>query len=206
MTTRFACPCCGFLTMTGPRGSYDICPVCFWEDDLIQYLNPQCPGGANVMSLESARQNFAEFGASDRRHLQHVRPAHPEETPDADPMRATADDVPSLGKVSNVVHDCWIDLERTTLVAGTFRIPLKQVAGMFSSASSPASAEGELAIHNVVSVELVDSERIGYYDINELKYDDRSGTIVVQTGVPLVLRLVVSSINVSAELKPTISS
>ncbi|HEY5317723.1 MAG TPA: CPCC family cysteine-rich protein, partial [Solirubrobacteraceae bacterium] len=30
---RFTCPCCGFLTLPDPeRGSYEICPVCFWED------------------------------------------------------------------------------------------------------------------------------------------------------------------------------
>jgi Cysteine-rich CPCC len=28
----YACPCCGFLTLD-ERGGYDICPVCFWEDD-----------------------------------------------------------------------------------------------------------------------------------------------------------------------------
>ena len=28
----YACPCCGFLTLPS-RGGYDICPVCFWEDD-----------------------------------------------------------------------------------------------------------------------------------------------------------------------------
>ena len=26
------CPCCGCLTL-GERGGYEICPVCFWEDD-----------------------------------------------------------------------------------------------------------------------------------------------------------------------------
>ncbi|MFF1770133.1 CPCC family cysteine-rich protein [Streptomyces sp. NPDC058249] len=28
----YGCPCCGFLTLD-ERGSYEICPVCFWEDD-----------------------------------------------------------------------------------------------------------------------------------------------------------------------------
>lgn len=26
------CPCCGFLTL-GERSNFEICPVCFWEDD-----------------------------------------------------------------------------------------------------------------------------------------------------------------------------
>jgi len=28
----YSCPCCGYLTLP-ERGAYDICPVCFWEDD-----------------------------------------------------------------------------------------------------------------------------------------------------------------------------
>ena len=26
------CPCCGYLTLD-ERGGYEICPVCYWEDD-----------------------------------------------------------------------------------------------------------------------------------------------------------------------------
>lgn len=28
----FACPCCGYLTLD-ERGEFEICNVCFWEDD-----------------------------------------------------------------------------------------------------------------------------------------------------------------------------
>ncbi|MEV0490026.1 CPCC family cysteine-rich protein [Streptomyces atratus] len=28
----YRCPCCGFVTL-GERGNYEICSVCFWEDD-----------------------------------------------------------------------------------------------------------------------------------------------------------------------------
>ena len=34
---KYKCPCCGFYTFDEkPNGNYDICPVCFWEDDPIQ--------------------------------------------------------------------------------------------------------------------------------------------------------------------------
>src|SRR5579885_3179586 len=29
---KYSCPCCGYKTLD-ERGGYDICPVCFWEDD-----------------------------------------------------------------------------------------------------------------------------------------------------------------------------
>ena len=34
-----------------------ICPVCFWEDDLIQLKDPEYAGGANLVSLWQARLN-----------------------------------------------------------------------------------------------------------------------------------------------------
>ena len=49
-----ACPCCGTRTL-GRRKEYEICPVCFWEDDPIQDADPDYIGGANTLSLNQAR-------------------------------------------------------------------------------------------------------------------------------------------------------
>jgi hypothetical protein len=81
-STNFACPCCGCFTLPEePPGTFYICPVCYWEDDSLQFDNPRMEGGANRMSLIEARQNYREFGAksADRIHL--VRPPQPEEVP-----------------------------------------------------------------------------------------------------------------------------
>lgn len=66
------CPCCGFKTLS-ERGGYEICPVCFWEDDLYQSDNPDYKGGANKMSLNQTKKNFAEWGACDKDMLFYVR-------------------------------------------------------------------------------------------------------------------------------------
>jgi len=77
-----ACHCCGFITLTTEHeGSFEICPICFWEDDLAQYEDPTYEGGANKPNLTQARANFAEFGACERAMLPHGRPARPEEFP-----------------------------------------------------------------------------------------------------------------------------
>ncbi len=53
------CPCCGYLTLSDySNGSYEICSVCNWEDDEIQHRDPRFAGGANVESLEQARERF----------------------------------------------------------------------------------------------------------------------------------------------------
>lgn len=51
------CPSCGFLTLEGNYGNYDICDVCGWEDDGIQLANPCSGGGANGKSLAEAQQS-----------------------------------------------------------------------------------------------------------------------------------------------------
>lgn len=71
---KYECPCCGFYTFDEkPNGSYDICPVCFWEDDLIQLENIEYEGGANKVSLVQARRNFLVFGACEEDMKKYVR-------------------------------------------------------------------------------------------------------------------------------------
>ena len=49
------CPCCGYKTLDD--GSiYDICDICFWEDDIVQFKNPDYEGGANTISLRQAQR------------------------------------------------------------------------------------------------------------------------------------------------------
>lgn len=52
---QLPCPCCGFLTLRESYGSYELCPVCDWEDDGVQLANPASPGGANHESLATAQ-------------------------------------------------------------------------------------------------------------------------------------------------------
>ena len=56
-----ACPCCGYLTLSDwNAGSWEICPVCDWEDDEVQYRDPTYEGGANRESLEQARARYKQ--------------------------------------------------------------------------------------------------------------------------------------------------
>ncbi|MBL7869464.1 MAG: hydrolase [Flavobacterium lindanitolerans] len=74
MVMKFACPCCGYKTFDHePNGSYEICQVCYWEDDPIQLKDPDYEGGANPMSLRQAQQNYLDFGACKKDMLHNVR-------------------------------------------------------------------------------------------------------------------------------------
>jgi hypothetical protein len=73
------CPCCGNRTL-GKRASYEICPVCFWEDDGQSDAAEVVRGGPNQdLSLSAARENFRRIGAADPRDLGRVRPPTEEE-------------------------------------------------------------------------------------------------------------------------------
>jgi hypothetical protein len=58
----------------GSYGTYNICNVCFWEDDGVQFHDIDYEGGANKVSLNQARQNFRELWRQ-RIPLQSLRPA-----------------------------------------------------------------------------------------------------------------------------------
>jgi hypothetical protein len=80
--TKYKCPCCGCLTLD-ERGGYDICQICYWEDDgQDDHDADEVRGGPNgVLSLTQARQNFVRYGASEERFKSSVRPPLEEEKP-----------------------------------------------------------------------------------------------------------------------------
>jgi len=78
----YPCPCCGYLTLSeSPPGTFEVCPVCFWEDDNLQFADPSCREGANQVSLEEAQKNFKQFGAVAEEFTSLARPPQPKEIP-----------------------------------------------------------------------------------------------------------------------------
>lgn len=76
-TTPFPCPCCGHRTFAqAPPNSWEICPVCFWED---------APPGTHAsdssgVSLLEAQRNYARLGACAARWTSEVRAPRPHES------------------------------------------------------------------------------------------------------------------------------
>ena len=60
------CPCCDYVSLPD-RGSYAICPICFWEDDGLDLQRLDAHSGPNHITLREGRANFAKFGACDEK-------------------------------------------------------------------------------------------------------------------------------------------
>lgn len=57
------CDCCDYFTIPA-NNDYEICPVCFWEQDAWGISEPDEPSGANHgLTLREGRNNFALLGA-----------------------------------------------------------------------------------------------------------------------------------------------
>jgi hypothetical protein len=76
------CSCCGNLTVLKPASENpEICPVCAWQDDIVQSKNPDFVGKPNGVSLNQARVNYKKFKAKSRNSLKNVRDPRGDELP-----------------------------------------------------------------------------------------------------------------------------
>ena len=76
----YGCPCCKYKTLRG-RAGFEICPVCYWEDDgQDEHDADDVRGGPNGdLSLRRAQDNYRRFQACEARFVANVRAPLPEE-------------------------------------------------------------------------------------------------------------------------------
>ncbi|MFB2539527.1 MULTISPECIES: CPCC family cysteine-rich protein [unclassified Acinetobacter] len=53
----YPCPCCHHYIFTELH-CFEICPICGWEDDAVQFEDPDYSGGANEESLNEYKLHF----------------------------------------------------------------------------------------------------------------------------------------------------
>ena len=56
--SMYPCPSCGFIAFSEPPGSFEICGICGWEDDIVQLVDPTFNGGANWDSLATSQSKI----------------------------------------------------------------------------------------------------------------------------------------------------
>lgn len=113
---EWPCPCCGFRTLGEGPGDYELCPVCFWEDDPVALRWPLTDEGPNAMPLVEAQRNYEAFGACHRDHRENVRRPRPWETrergwrlldPEVDDVERSLDDEAEVPWPENLEGLYW---------------------------------------------------------------------------------------------------
>lgn len=122
----------------------------------------------------------------------------------------------AIPHVTCLIHDCAFDLdalvfeEKTGQVTVPFELPREDLASVrrdlfvVRELSIPV-VPALLAIKNVVDVIIDDTEAVGIYDFNELRWDEHRSELSITTGVPLRLCFKVSrlEIRLEADTSPT---
>jgi hypothetical protein len=88
----YPCPCCGHVVFDEPPGSYSICPICFWEDDLVQLRGSTTPA-ERIARASSRAATFRRVGAMEERFIGNIRPPSSDEPLEVDwrPIDPTID-------------------------------------------------------------------------------------------------------------------
>ena len=74
------CPCCGYKTFEpGKYNTYNICPICSWEDESLIKTVVEEGGGANNVSLVQAQKNFKDLQSAEKQTQEFTREAQEDE-------------------------------------------------------------------------------------------------------------------------------
>ncbi len=110
-----------------------------------------------------------------------------------------------LDEITDAIHDRWFDVEqidfdRDARILRVFFSDDAEPSLVRSLLSKPHADKKArprvLEIHNVDSYRIQDTERVGAYDFNKLRYAPGTGTVSVETGVPLEMVVTVSDLEV----------
>lgn len=67
-TGALQCPCCeNYTIVPDEEVIVDICPVCYWQYDIVAQEHPAISIGPNKVSLIQSRENYQRYGACEKR-------------------------------------------------------------------------------------------------------------------------------------------
>ena len=81
MTNKVHCFICGYPTLD-ERCDWDICPICYWEDDVLVQGDEDRRSTANRMMVSEAQANYMLIGAISPEYVENVRPPTADEVRD----------------------------------------------------------------------------------------------------------------------------
>lgn len=120
-----------------------------------------------------------------------------------------------LNRINELIHDYWFDLEDVTFDEATSAVQIRFLRPRLGPAEKSSGwslfrrvdvdyVGSFLRIAQVRSWALEDTERIGSYDFNELRYDQAAHRIQIATGIPLGFHVDVEALDVSVLVTDTV--
>jgi hypothetical protein len=151
----YPCPCCGYKTLPG-RGDYDLCPVCWWEDE---GLEPWELSGPNARTLVEAQQEFLSESRPYRDRPGKVRPPKRREARDPvwRPYELT-DDLMARVQRTNEEHRRYLQEEQRQVAQDIADDPEGPFKG-YNAAMKLLRAEAPVLSHREVKSRMSDLGR-----------------------------------------------
>jgi hypothetical protein len=122
--------------------------------------------------------------------------------------RLVFNDPHHLGELHDIIHDRWFAIEDLTYKQSEARIDIlfsappwiqKGEHGRFVEDRHASLVWWILSVHNVIDVAVEDTEKIGTYDFNVVRFDARKGIVSIETGVPAGIKVRVTAFLVTLE-------
>ena len=106
-----------------------------------------------------------------------------------------ATEVAHLRELVNLVHDYWFNVEKVILdrATGVVSFPVEPKRSDLLSGSSNGFI---LEVRNVRELTIMDTEKVGYYDIDQLTFDSNSSAIILTGGIPIEIIFRISVVEI----------
>jgi hypothetical protein len=163
LVPMYTCPCCGYKTLPG-RGDYDLCSVCWWEDDGVE---PWEISGPNGQTLVEAQQEYLSESRPYRRRSGKVRPPKRREARDPGwrPYELTDDLVARVQRTKEEHRRDWEE-ERRRVAQEIADDPEGPFKG-YNAAMRSLGAEASAMSHREVKKKMRDLGREHHFTLPE---------------------------------------
>jgi hypothetical protein len=100
-----------------------------------------------------------------------------------------------LGDLLNLVHDRWFNVEQVVSdkKQKTVALHLERKKANLKDGSKDGI---RLLIKNVEALTVHDTEKVRDYDVNEVKFDAANGRVVITGGIPIIIEVKVTALNI----------
>lgn len=108
---------------------------------------------------------------------------------------STPSDIP---KLLDLVHDLWFDIEQVERDFSDQMVTIR-LCRTHKGLTLPGSRCILLRIKYVDRLNIIDTERVGCYDINKIVYDGIERRLTIACGIPITLNVYISALNMVTE-------